>query len=230
MATSMPQRTGRREACLPPVESRTLLLSPLQEGSAAVLTQQLPHLLQRAQGCIVMRQGCRSRCARQRCNTLSRTGLCGGWGSSLRRHGGLRGYRIGTASNQVVDRGVVTLTCYGGPPLTGTGIGGPGHKLGFKGLGLLQILGAVEVQLPQFTGLAIDSEYRRTPTHNLMAYTAINVEAVLVERVDLVGPWLQFQALVSVTKTPVGGGNLPAVDALHFEFIGHHHGEHLRVG
>src|SRR5690606_10386962 len=62
--TSMPQRTGRREACLPPAASEALLLSPLQEGSAAVLTQQLPHLLQRVQGCIVMGQGCRGRCSR----------------------------------------------------------------------------------------------------------------------------------------------------------------------
>src|SRR5699024_6594684 len=87
----------------------------------------------------------------------------------------------------------------------------------------------VEVQLPQLTTLTINGEYRRTSTYHLVTDTTIDIEAVLVEGTDLIGPRLQLQALVSGTETPVGRRNLLTIDALHFQLVGHHYGECLPV-
>ncbi len=60
-----------------------------------------------------------------------------------------------------------------------------------------------------------------------MAHATIDIEAVLVEGMDLIGARLQVQLLVRGAEHGVGGRIRLAVDAADFQLAGNHQLQHL---
>ena len=132
-----------------------------------------------------------------------------------------------TGAQQVAHQRGVALAFNRGVALSGAGIDSPGLELGFQPLRLFKGPGAIELQLPAFAGLAIDVEHAGTATHHFVAHSTIDVESLLVERIDAVFTRLQMQCLVIGTKHGIGAAYPLPIDTLDFKFIGDDNGKNL---
>src|SRR5690606_14090251 len=95
--------------------------------------------------------------------------------------------------------------------------------------GLGQVLGAIEFQSPSFPSLPLEVEDGGATAHHLMAHATIDIEAVLVERVNLIVTRLQVQTLVRGTEHGIGSRVRLAVDAADFQFAGNHQRQYLAL-
>src|SRR5690554_4353589 len=124
-ATRQPMTGGY---CTLPNAVNWLLLGPVEEGLAALRAEQVPHLLQRGQGSIVVWQGFTGYCRWQRGDAAAgpgsrhrRTGCgCAQWGD-----GRLLIHRL-CGTEQIVDQRAVALASLCCLALTGAGVHRPG--------------------------------------------------------------------------------------------------------